>query len=87
MNERGVYNWRDTIKLGLISGLTSLSISLIGMVETFSERDIIGGVVSLGIILLLLPAAGIGYLLARSNAAAGRLRNLVGGLLAGLLTA
>lgn len=87
MNEERIYNWREAINLGLISGITSLSLALIGMVEVFSERDIIGGVLSLGLILLLLPAVVISYMLARSNSAAGRLRNLVGGLLAGLLTA
>lgn len=87
MNEDRVYNWRETVSLGLISGIASLSLSLIGMVEVFSERDIIGGVLSLGLIFLLSPAAVIGFMLARSNSAAGWLRNVLGGLVAGLISA
>lgn len=87
MKKQRMYNWRDTIRLGLTSGVISLSVSLIGMVETFSRSDIISGVLSLGHILLLLPAVGVAYLLVRRSPEAGRLRHLLDGLVVGLLTA
>ena len=43
---------RKTAKLGLIAGVVILSVSAIGMVETFDERDIITGVFTLGQLLL-----------------------------------
>lgn len=79
------FNWRESVQLGLIAGVIALSLSLIGMVETFGERDIIGGVVSLGQILLFGAIAGAGYLSARQNPNARAGVNLLGGLVVSLL--
>ncbi len=53
---------RKTMKLGLIAGVVVLSVSAIGMVETFDERDIITGVLTLGQLLLYLPPLIAGYM-------------------------
>lgn len=79
------FNWRESVQLGLIAGVIALSLSLIGMVETFGGRDIIGGVVSLGQILLFGAIAGAGYLSARQNPNARAGVNLLGGLVVSLL--
>jgi branched-chain amino acid transport system permease protein len=79
------FNWGETIRLGLIAGVVALSLSLIGMVETFGGRDIIGGVVSLGQIFLFGAIAGAGYFSARQNPNARVGVNLLGGLVAGAL--
>ncbi len=79
------FNWRESVRLGLIGGLVALSLSLIGVVETFGGRGIISGVISLGQILLFGAMAGAGYMSARQNPHARTGLNLVGGLIAGLL--
>lgn len=85
--ETSAYDWRETIRWGLISGIVSLSVSLIGMVETFSERNIIGDVLTLGHVLLLLPPVAVAYLLVNYHKRAGNIPNVLGGALSGLLTA
>ena len=42
------------IKIGLIGGVSAVLLALIGMVEAFSQRDIISNVISMGHTLLLL---------------------------------
>ncbi|MFQ6016301.1 MAG: hypothetical protein ACE5NP_12765, partial [Anaerolineae bacterium] len=55
---------KRSLKLGFYGGVTALFVSVIGMVETFGQRDIIGGVISVGHSLLLIIALGTGYLTA-----------------------
>jgi ABC-type branched-subunit amino acid transport system permease subunit len=54
-----------SLKLGSYGGVLALFVSLIGMVETFGERAVISGVISLGHTLLLITGLGTGYLTAR----------------------
>ena len=56
---------RDAINYGLIAGVISLSISVIGMVALFAERDLIAGVLTLGQVFLFAPTAVLAYLAAR----------------------
>ena len=49
-----------TMLIGIYSGLVALFICLIGMVETFGERDIIGGIISMGHTMLIIIAIGSG---------------------------
>jgi branched-chain amino acid transport system permease protein len=53
---------RKTVQLGLIAGVVVLSVSAIGMVETFDERDIITGVLTLGQLLLYSAPLVAGYM-------------------------
>lgn len=55
-------NWKTNLRYGLIAGVIGVSLSLIGMVETFSERAIVGGAISLGQVLLFGAVLGAGYL-------------------------
>jgi branched-chain amino acid transport system permease protein len=59
------YLWKQGIRIGLIGGIVAVLLSLIGMVEAFSQRDIISNVVSMGHTLLLVDAIFMGYLAAR----------------------
>jgi len=59
--------WKAIVSLGLLAGVISLSMSLIGMVGTFTERQIIGGVITLGQILLFGATVGAGYLITRQT--------------------
>ena len=56
---------RETVRVGLIIGVVALFIALIGMVEGFSQRFIVSGVVPLGITILLLTVVFGAYLAVR----------------------
>ena len=49
-------NWRHVIRTGLLMSLIVLLVSIIGMVETFDERDLVVGYLTLGQLLLFAPA-------------------------------
>ena len=55
-------NATQTMLIGIYSGLVALFVCLIGMVETFGERDIIGGIISMGHTMLIVIAMGGGAL-------------------------
>jgi branched-chain amino acid transport system permease protein len=63
----------------------ALFVSLVGMVESFSRRDVIGGVMSLGHTLLVLPGLGIGYLTAARMSRGTAGLAVLSGALAGLI--
>jgi branched-chain amino acid transport system permease protein len=83
MNESPI---RKAVRYGLIAGLVAASVSAIGMVETFNERDIITGVLTLGQVLLYGTAIIAGYLAIRTvddeqlSAGPGLLNGFVAGL-------
>jgi branched-chain amino acid transport system permease protein len=83
--------WQHGIKTGLIGGVVGVLLSLIGMVETFSQRDIISEVISMGQILLLLAAVFMGYLAANRttprSAALAVLNSVISGAMVGLFLA
>ena len=79
--------WRSAVNIGLIGALVVVLLALIGMVQTFSKRDIIYQIVTMGNILLLITAVFFGYLSAKK---AGRERSpMVFGtaVLTGVMTA
>lgn len=78
---------RDTIRTGLIAGLVALSLSAIGMVQTFNERDIITGVLTLGQVLLFSAPLAAGFIVMRINAGRSPIAGLVSSLVAGVLAA
>ena len=41
-------DFQNAVKIGLIAGIVAVSVSAIGMVETFDERDIITDILTLG---------------------------------------
>jgi branched-chain amino acid transport system permease protein len=73
------------IKIGLIGGVSAVLLALIGMVEAFSQRDIISGIISMGHTLLLLVAVFMGYLAAKRTVGSRPLRILANSLLSGLV--
>jgi len=78
---------RQAIKIGLIGGVVAVLLSLIGMVETFSQRDVISRVLSMGHSLLLLIGVAIGYFSARRSKGLGVFSILINSLLSGVLVA
>lgn len=87
MSESIRFDWRQTVRLGLLAGVIALGVSAIGMIEVFSARELISGVFSVGHLLLFAAPAGVGYLCARESSESKRTVVLVSGLIAGLLSA
>jgi len=92
MSESIRFDWRYSVRLGLVAGVIALAVSVIGMVEVFSERWLIGGVFTVGHLLLFAAPVGVGYLCARETGqeagnGSKRIIVLVSGLIAGLLSA
>ncbi len=80
----------ETIRQGLIWGGVAVFLAMVGMVDTFAERQIVAGVISLGLTLLVLVALGAGFQAARRGAggpAAILLRGALAGAVAGALVA
>ena len=79
-------DFRDILRIALLSGLVAASASAIGMVRAFDERDLIVGVLSVGQLLLFSAPAVAGYVAAGEHETIERASALVSGLLAGVLT-
>ena len=57
--------WVEAIRSGLIGGAVSLLLCLVGMVVEFSDRDIIYGVISMGLVIAIAPIVVLAYMVAR----------------------
>jgi len=86
MAEKIRIDFRNIIRQGLIAGVVSLSFSMIGMVELFAERDLVAGVLTLGQVFLFIPAAAMGYQVARKVPAENRNYALIYGTLVGAVS-
>ena len=80
-------NFSKAVRLGLIAGIVALSVSAIGMVQTFDVRDIITGVLTLGQLLLFSTALIAGYFSWQKGEGVAPVGAILRGLVAGLLTA
>lgn len=76
---------RETANIGLAAGAVTLSICMIGIVESFNQRDIITDIFSLGQLLLFAAAFIAGYLAATKQNGRG-ISALFNGVLAGILS-
>ena len=81
------FDWRPPLRYGLLAGIIALSLSAIGMVEAFGQRELIAGVLSLGYVLLFSTPALAGYLSAQENPYASKPALLIGGITTGLIAA
>ncbi len=82
----GSSSWLKTsLQIGLIGGIVAVAIALQGMIQAFSVRDIIGGVISTSQALLLVTFLGSGYIAASRVGKPGLARPLAAGALAGLI--
>ena len=80
-------NWRRVVQLGLIMGAVVLVTSVIGMVQTFDERDMIEDLLTLGQLLLFAPAFYAGFTAAGKREHGAPVPSLLAGALAGALAA
>lgn len=58
-------NWGRILQYGLIIGICIWYVSLVGMVEGFSKRSVVEGVLSLGMSLVVIISIGLGYIAGR----------------------
>ena len=79
-------NWRPLIRSGLIAGGVALYTALIGMLVAFDEREVVRNSFTLGLLLLVAPAALAGWLNGRQTDRGAPLRLLLRGLVTGLVT-
>lgn len=85
MSEKSQLNWVGVVQIGLIGGAIAVLVSLVGMVEAFSKRDIIAGVISLGLTLLLIITFVVGYFAAKRTGSRDWRVMLISSLLVGLI--
>jgi branched-chain amino acid transport system permease protein len=83
--EKPRFDWLPAVKIGLVGGAIGVLLALVGMVEAFSIRDIVDGIVSMGQMLMLISMVFTGYLAARRTTQPQYLWILGSSLLAGLL--
>ncbi len=77
-------DWKIVVRYGLIGSIVALYFSMVGMVELFSERQLIGKTLNLGHLLLFGGVAAAGLLAARSQKTDKPLVHGLAGLAAGL---
>ncbi len=87
MEDRKSFDLRRCGQLGLLAGGIALSLNLIGMVELFNQRDMVAGIFTLGHLILLLPMAAVGFMLAREAPEGANVGALLMGLVSGLIGA
>jgi len=86
MDEKRKSTWQIILRSGLFGGALATYLCVIGMVETFSERLLIGSYLSLGEVLLMFGMVTAGVLAARELKGKKIGGSLGGSLLSGLIT-
>ncbi len=86
LNKALAFEWKGTLRVGLLGGLMAVLVSVIGMVETFHGRDIIGGVITMGQTVLVLLIFVSSSIAAGRNASHSRLSQILGAGISGMLS-
>ncbi|MGE5262852.1 MAG: branched-chain amino acid ABC transporter permease [Acidobacteriota bacterium] len=76
---------RNGIRIGLLGGIVAVFIALTGMMQAFSVRDIISGVVTMSQILLLITFFGTAYVVVSRRGSQLAALTIATGLVAGFL--
>jgi branched-chain amino acid transport system permease protein len=79
--------WKQGILTGLLGGLITVLLSLMGMVEAFSQRQIVSGILSMDQSLLAVAAVFVGYLAAKKTPSADPFWVVINSLTCGAVTA
>src|SRR4030042_1795645 len=83
--KQGKFIWQEGIKIGLIGGIVGVLLALIGMIEAFSQRDVINHVISMGHTLMLLVVLLMAYLSAKRTPRSEPLWVLINSFISGLI--
>ena len=87
MESESKTSWRlQALQSGLIGGVVAVLASLIGMVQSFHERDIIAGQITMGQTVLLLIVITFAYYSSRGDESTTPSTRLISGALTGLVT-
>ena len=86
MPDNNRFEIRLPLRYGLLAGVIALSVSVIGMVELFGQRQLIAGVLTLGQVMIFLPAAVMGFIVANKAPQNKSAIALLYGLLSGLIS-
>lgn len=78
--------WRYGIKVGIIGGITLILMALIGMIEVFTQRQVIVDIISMGHALYLAAGLFICYMAAKQTTPAKPLLVISNSIFAGLTT-
>jgi branched-chain amino acid transport system permease protein len=78
-------SWKQTINTSLLGGVMTILIALIGMVEAFSPRFIISGIISMGQVFLLMPILIFSFINLRKAGSDNKLEQLLIGAVTGLI--
>ncbi|MCL5429569.1 MAG: leucine/isoleucine/valine transporter permease subunit [Chloroflexi bacterium] len=84
-NKTLAFDWKGLLRIGLIGGLMAVLVSIIGMVETFHGRDIVGGVITMGQTVLAGAIFVSSSIAASRNSSHSRLSQILGAVVSGLL--
>jgi branched-chain amino acid transport system permease protein len=79
--------WQHGIKIGIIGGIVLILVALIGMIEVFTQRQVIADTLSMGHALYLAAGLLICYMAAKRTAQAKPLLVISNSIFAGLTTA
>jgi hypothetical protein len=85
MDTKPISPWMLVLRSGLTGGAIAILLSLVGMVEAFSERFIVSGWFTMGQVLFLAPMLLVSYSVARRAAPKPVWQPLLAGSLAGLI--
>lgn len=80
-------NLRNAVRMSLLAGVIILSISVIGMVESFDQRDLITGVFTLGQLILFSVPFVAGFMVTKNEHDEAKGSAVVYGVVTGFLTA
>ena len=83
--KQGKFIWQQEIQIGLIGGIVEVLLALIGMIEAFSQRDVINHVISMGHTLMLLVVLFMAYLSAKRTPRSEPLWVLINSFISGLI--
>ena len=78
---------KNVIRSGLLAGIITLCLSVIGFIALLGDREVIGGILTLGHVFLFAPVIAFSYLLADQAQDEKAVRRLGSGFLIGILTA
>ncbi|MCJ7433309.1 MAG: hypothetical protein MUO77_07470 [Anaerolineales bacterium] len=76
--------WKQALRSGAIGGAIVIFLALVGVIETFSQRYVVSGVITMSQIFLLLPLLLFGYTTIRKGQKSSTVTALLHGALSGL---
>ena len=80
------WHLRTLLRTGVLGGVISIYLCLVGIVPVFADRALIVGVIELGQAALLIAFGAVGYLAARDQVGVSRVRAVVAGTAVGAIS-